>query len=360
MHVWASVTALILAAALAYAGAPATQDRDNAPPGGARPTIILPIEYTGQHIFVVLSDERSRPLTLLLDTGFENSALSPAAAGGRQIVWLGTTRLTGYGAKPVERWHGSAGLVLSAGQATVFEGPIMVLDLEFLRRGLGRPVDGILGWDIFSQWCATLDIAARQLILRDRSACAPPGDAQPAIQSEWLPHGLLLASTITFADGRKTGALLHLDTGCDTTLVLNSQFRSVSGVERPGATINLIGSFGVNGMTLTDGVTISSVEFDGGAVRIPAATDMMITVEQRGGLFRGHWWNLGFKEARVTRDGLFRGHWWNLGFKEARVSRDGLLGTGLIERFVWTFDPQGKQVYVTPRAVDSAVADLTR
>lgn len=326
------LVALGLAPLLVGAGARAAAPRPaatGAPDLGPAP-ITLPIEYSNQHVFLVLNDERSRPLTFMLDTGFENSSLSRAGAGSRQINWIGTIKPNGYGDNRSEQWYGKVGIVLRSGHTDLFRGSVLVLDLNSMRSEIGHPIDGVLGWDIFSQWCTTLDIGARRLTLREPSACSTPQGAEREIQSQWLPHGLLLPSTITFAGGRQVRAMLHLDTGCDTALMLNDQFREISGIGKPGVASYPIGSWGVNGASMADRVAVSSIELDGGALRIPATKETTVVIQRPGGVARAHWWNSGFQEARLTRDGL--------------------LGTEVLERFTWTFDPLGKSVYIAPRA----------
>ncbi|HKF47764.1 MAG TPA: hypothetical protein VKB38_10440 [Terracidiphilus sp.] len=295
---------------------------------GVSAPIVLPIEYSDRHIFVTFEDERQHPLTFLLDTGFENSALTRAAAGNRYIMWLGETKLKGYGGKAPERWFGKSTVVLRTGQVNVFSGTVLVLDRDFIQSQIEHPADGILGWDVFSQWCSTLDVGARRLTLRPRSECSTPPDGGREIQHDWMKQGLLVPAAITFAPGRKARTMLRLDTGCDTALVLNPQFREIAGIGRPGVAARPIDSWGVNGTSTADRVTVSSIELDGGAIRIPGSAQPTVVIQREGAVARSHLWNT----------------------KEAKVSRDGLLGMELLERFTWTFDPEGKKVYIASSA----------
>lgn len=298
------------------------------PQSGASAPIVLPIEYSDRHIFVSFQDERQHPLTFLLDTGFENSALTRAAAGSRYIMWLGETKLKGYGGKAPERWFGKATVALRSGETNVFSGTVLVLDRDFIQSQIGHSVDGILGWDIFSQWCSVLDIGARRLTIRPRSECSTPPEGGHEIQHDWLKQGLLLPATITFAGAHQARTKLRFDTGCDTALVLNPQFREIAGIGKPGVPSHPIDSWGVNGTSTADRVDVSGIALDGGAIRIPGSEQPTVVIQREGGVARSHLWNT----------------------KEARVSRDGLLGMELLERFTWTFDPWGKKVFIAPRA----------
>jgi hypothetical protein len=321
---------LLVLAMMAGARSPA-EPRPTAPDAaqaGVSVPVDVPIEYTDRHIFVTFEDERQHPLTLLLDTGFENSALTRAAAGNRYIMWLGETKLKGYGGKAPQRWFGKATVVLRAAQTNVFSGTVLVLDREFIQSQIGHPADGILGWDVFSQWCTTLDIGARRLTLRTRSACSTPPNGGREIQHDWLKQGLLVPAAITFAPGRQAQTMLRFDTGCDSALVLNPQFREAAGIGKPGVAAQPIESWGVNGTSTADRIAVSSIELDGGAIRIPGAAQLTVVMQREGAVARSHLWKS----------------------KEAMVSRDGLLGMELLERFIWTFDPAGKKVYIAPRA----------
>jgi hypothetical protein len=194
-------------------------------------------------------------------------------------------------------------------------------------------VDGVLGWDFFEQWCTTLDYAAKRLILRNQSECMPPTGKLGTLKGEWSTHGLLLPSVLTFPNGRSVSALLHLDTGDNATLFLNTQFRAVAGLGVNGPAATKTTGWGLNGDYGGDIVPISGLDIEGGTIHLDGKEKTTVL---------------------IGRPGSFRKiHWWTDGIGEAKINRDGGIGNGTLEHITWTFDPAAKRIYVEAVAPSS-------
>jgi hypothetical protein len=305
-------------------------------PGSANNPIVLPLDYTNKHLFVTLSNEKLGVLSMLVDTGTERTSISKPIAENNKVhksFWRRTLSLNGYGAHPPSQEWRTVPVALHSGQTPIFSNSALVFDFGDLSKRLEHPLDGILGWDFFERWCITLDFSARNLTLRNLSECAPPAGKHGTLKGEWSAHGLLLLSVLTFPNGRSAPALLHLDTGSDGTLILNTQFRAIAGLGEKGTTASETKGFGLNGDYGGDIVPISGIEIEGGTVHLNGKEETTVLIGRRGSFSKAHWWT----------DGI----------GEAKINRDGGIGNGILEHLTWTFDPGAKRVYVEAIATSS-------
>jgi hypothetical protein len=146
------------------------------------------------------------------------------------------------------------------------------------------------------------------------------------LRAEWTPQGLLLPAHLTFANGHTAAALLHLDTGSDITLLLNTRFRGPAGLDQKPSSAQESHGAGVNGGYTTDVLPIAKVDIDG-QLQFAPGKDAMIAIAHAGAFTTVHWWE---------------------GPSAVKVNRDGVLGNALLDRFCWTFDPGAQRVYVVP------------
>ncbi|MGD0292842.1 MAG: hypothetical protein ABSB30_03220 [Terracidiphilus sp.] len=302
----------------------------------ANTPLMLSFEYVNRHLYTTLSDEKLGTLTLLVDTGTERTQIAREIAEKGDLhksFWKTNYAINGYGNKPNEQKYRTVSVALRSGQGSVFSGSALALDFGELRKKIEHPVDGILGWDFFEQWCTTLDFAAKHLILRNLSECAPPAGKHGTLKGEWSAHGLLLPSVLTFPNGRSTNALLHLDTGSDATLILNTQFRATAGLGEGGPAATETTGWGLNGGYGGDIVPISSIDIKGEDENLSIDGRQQITT------------------ILIGRPGSFsKVHWWADGVGEAKINRDGAIGNKILEHLIWTFDPAAKQIYVEAAA----------
>lgn len=316
--------ALLLFAALLCPAAPSAEQ-------GA---VVLPLDYSGRHLYVTITDEHLGSLTLMLDTGFQRTTLSNQAAS-RGVVhthfWQRSLSYNGFGDGAAKRRYQTADVSLRSGQTLLFNGSALVTDIGDFSQRVGHPMDGFLGWDFLRKWCATLDYAQARLTLRDPAQCAAPSGAYATLGAEWTPQGLLVPAQLTFLNGPQTPALLHFDTGSDITLLLNTQFRRPAGLDqsRPdgeGAPAQESHGFGVNGRYTTDLVSMAKIDLDGQLQLNPGA----------------------YATAAIARSGAFATvHWWE-GPSAMKINRDGIVGNALLDRFRWTFDPAARRIYAVP------------
>jgi hypothetical protein len=291
--------------------------------------IVLALNYSGQHLYVTLSDEHLGPLTLMLDTGFQRTTIAASVASKGTVhssFWNRSVSWNGFGAGPAKRRYQTISLSLRSAQTPIFAREALVVDFSGLAKQLGHPIDGFLGWDFVGKWCATLDYAPPRLTLRDPPDCPAPSGPHATLHGQWTPQGLLLPAQITFPTNRTVPALLHFDTGSDTTLLLNTQFRTPARLDAQPAPAHESHGFGVNGSYTTDNIPLSKIDLEG-HVHIHAGQLTTIAIARPGAFTKVHWWE---------------------GPSAIRINRDGIIGNALLDHFTWTFDPAQKRIYATP------------
>ena len=293
------------------------------------PPMVLPLDYSGRHLYITVTDAHLGPLTLMLDTGFQHTSLSAAAAGKGEVrthFWERSLYYNGFGSAPTKRRYETVAVALRAGEAPIFTGSALVFDFGDLARKFGHPLDGFLGWDFFRQWCATLDYAPARLTLRDPARCSEPAGPHAVLRARWTPQGLLLPAQLTFSNGHTAAALLHFDSGSDITLMLNTQFRGPGGVDEKTGSGEESHGFGINGRYATDLVSMAKIDLDGQLQLDPGP----------------------YAAVAIARPGAFaKVHWWE-GPSAMRINRDGIVGNALLDHFRWTLDPAAKRIYAEP------------
>ena len=291
--------------------------------------IVLPLNYSGRHLYVTVTDEHLGPLTLMLDTGFQRTTLAASAAGKGEVhthFWERSLWYNGFGTDKAKRRYLTTDVSLRSGTTLVFSGSALVADLGDVNKSFGHRFDGFLGWDFFRKSCATLEYAPARLTLRDPAQCTAPSGAYASLRAEWTPQGLLLPAHLTFDNGHTAPALLHVDTGSDITLLLNTRFRAPAGVDQKPASAQESHGFGVNGRYTTDLVSMKKIDLDG-QLQLAPGMATMIAIARSGAFATVHWWE---------------------GPSAVKINRDGVLGNALLDRFRWTFDPGAKRVYAVP------------
>lgn len=289
----------------------------------SNPALVMPLQYTGGHLFARVRGARMGSLLMEVDTGTQMTMVSWERV--RAVSGLKgddhRERLLGYGDGPMVRTLGHRKILLYYGNFAVFKGRALVLDRKHLRTPSAPKIDGILGWDFFSQWCVRLNYEAGTMSLYPRTDCPQPKHG--SLHGKWTKAGVLLPSVLTLADGKQARGNLELDTGADLTIVLAPKFRRLvdsSKAEKVGS-----GS-GVNGKFAGVAVSIAALNIGDGALTMQFHGTTAV-VRRRGPGFRNWWMNL-------------------LGVP--RPLRDGGIGNLLLDKLVLTFDPERKAVYAQP------------
>jgi predicted aspartyl protease len=135
----------------------------------------LPLQLVNNLVFVSVRVGSSEPLSFILDTGASATVLNRTVAE-RLGLDLHASEDARTGGGSVQT--GSAtGVTLSVGSMSLPDVTVVAIDLSGLQAGLGRPVDGILGYEIFRRYVVAIDYAANTVRLHDPTEYRMPEKA---------------------------------------------------------------------------------------------------------------------------------------------------------------------------------------
>ena len=131
----------------------------------ARSSYRIPFELTNNLVVLQGSINNSKPLFLLLDTGASGSVINESRVKELGLKLEGQTKAaTGNG--PVEASF-VRGVTLSVSGIEFPDLTLTSIRLSGLEAGFGRPVDGILGYEIFNRFVVEIDYISRIVTLHD-------------------------------------------------------------------------------------------------------------------------------------------------------------------------------------------------
>lgn len=268
---------------------------------------VIPFELRNNHIYAQAFID-GQPVRMLVDTGGVN-IITPEVAQRLGLKTEGQLAAQGVGERQADYSLAKAGkLTLGAAE---LEAPVLfVLALGDLAGIEGETIDGIVGYELFHHFGVRIDYAGGTLTLTDPARFqAPPGATA-------LPFEL--ADRIPVVQGTLDGlpVRISIDTGSRASLTLHSPFVRQHGlVARYGGGAEAVIGFGVGGASR--GIPVRMGELDLNGLRIPGIA---------GDLFMGD-------------KGAF-----------ANPAHGANLGSGLLKRFVVSFDYRARRMYLEPVA----------
>lgn len=197
------------------------------PPQNAQP---LPIELYGNHIFVKVGVNGCQPMNFVLDTGTSAPFLNRRRASECDVDagHSRTRRQVGTGEGAVELAR-AAKVSLKLDALDLSAKDTYVLPLDDLESGFGRPIDGILGPEIFEQHVVEIDYVLRTLRLLDAKSFAYTGPGQ-TIPIQILNHRPYLIARVQVAGHAPQEGLFVIDVGDGSALSLHSPFVAKYGL----------------------------------------------------------------------------------------------------------------------------------
>lgn len=160
-------TGLVLVAALL--AHPGPRVAAAAPPRA----IEVPFELNGHVIFLPVSVNGSPAGSFVLDTGAQGSSLNTRTANTLRLP-LGRGG-TSHGAGGAVASHRLTGVTLGVGEARLEKLDLAAIELAPLESNTGRPIDGILGSDLFRRYVVEIDYETKLVRLYEPSGFASEG-----------------------------------------------------------------------------------------------------------------------------------------------------------------------------------------
>src|SRR5262245_15297789 len=269
----------------------------------AAPVSVVPFRWTPGQIEVQVSVNGHEPSWFIVDSGAEFSILDQEYA-----------HRSGLSEHPARGRQFAEGVTLGLGTIEMEDQEVMIFPLEGFRQQ-GRPIVGVLGYDLFRRWVVSIDYVARTLVLHEpRTYRSDPAAA--AIPIAFVDRVVTVPVTITLADSTPIKASVILDTGAAQALILRHPFaESHALLERAAA----------HPTTRAGSLETKTVTF----ARLPI-----------------HQLTLG---AFTFGDPVLR-LYMNAAGAGGDTRTDGALGNEILRRFTATFDYSRGRLYLLPNA----------
>jgi hypothetical protein len=217
---------------------PAPPKRDFGFAGGARSTTI-PFKLVNNHIYLEVK-LNGRPAEFLFDTGGLN-VITPTVARAMGLKAEGAVQTTGSGEASKDAGFTTVDR-LEVGGAFLDKQTFVVIALESFAEVEGKPITGIIGYEVFKRFVVVLDYENSRVTLVEPGGFAyrGPGVRVPMDLNERTPE---VAGEIDGIPGK-----FALDTGSRSSLDLMAPFVAKNNlIQRYGAKYQGVTGWGVGG-----------------------------------------------------------------------------------------------------------------
>ena len=270
------------------------------------PVARVPFELAGDHIFVRVRVNGHGPYSFVVDTGASRSAFSDRLARELKLPrWPFHVKAQALGG-----WanlYALRGIRVEIGGVEYFPTPMTSLDLPDFGQ---RPLDGLLGADLFRRFVVEMDFAAREIRLFNPQTWKPePGyEALPLRFHHGVP---LIPAQVGKGAGDKASGRFMIDSGYSGWLMLTESFiRSNQLFQVAGELVPERGADAVGSLERARG-------------RVPSIALGPFELNQPIAHFECH--------PLLNPNGLA-----------------GTLGTGLLRRFQLVFDYRHRKLWLKP------------
>lgn len=264
---------------------------------------VLPFRFVNNHIYVD-AKLNGRTYALLVDSGAAN-VITPTVARALRLGSVGSAQVKGAG-EFTEHAAFTRVAHVGLGDVRLTNQLFAVVPLEKLGEVEGVPFHGILGYEIFKRFIVRIDYAGRTVTLSD--------------VADWRAEGtgaavpFVFNGTVPEVEGEIGGiaATFDVDTGSRASIGLNSPFVQKHALRaRFKPSIDAVTGWGLGGPTR--GTVARAERIRLGAVTVPnVVVDM--SLQRLGAL--------------------------------THTAPAGSIGSGLLRRFIVTFDYPGQRIYL--------------
>jgi hypothetical protein len=185
--------------------------------------VAVPIDVVAGGLVFVDVSINGTPLSFVLDSGAESTVLNASRLARLHLAPTGTFATGAGGGDVVVSYV--RGVTTRVGGATVAKQIVAAISLDALQGPLGRPIDGILGYDFLSRFVVELDYANKTLRLHDRATFRHAGGTPiPITLEDSTPE---LDASVALPGGAAIPGHFVLDTGCLCAVQLSAPFTDV-------------------------------------------------------------------------------------------------------------------------------------
>jgi predicted aspartyl protease len=280
------------------------------PAGGASgvPVARIPFELNGNILLLPVRVNGSAPLSFVLDTGAQGSSVNATLAGKLGLTLGREGRAHGAGGSVVN--HRIADVTLGIGDARLEKLDIATMPLTALENNAGRPLDGILGSDLFRRYVVEIDYETSRISLYEPSGFDAAGRGE-GLRLRFEDRHPYVRARVTVPGRQPLEGEFVVDLGSALPVILLPSFIAEK---------NLRASLPPTLETFGRGV--------GGEVGLPMGRASRLELG-------GH--SLDGPVTAFPRDGWF-----------GRPDKAGNIGSAILRRFRVTFDYSRKQMFLEP------------
>jgi outer membrane lipoprotein-sorting protein len=223
----------------------------------------IPFVLASNHIHIPVVIDKSRPLNFILDSGAGGPVMDTDVAKELGLQTVGKLEARGAGEGTQE-----ANFIrlpnVRLGDVVIDSTSGVAISLKFLDKYEGMPIEGIVGYDLFSRFVVKIDYQNQKLTLYEPSSFKYEGKGQsiPITLENNHPH------VKAIVDGKYEGNFV-IDCGARSSLTLYTPFVEEHNlVAKSGKTIDVLAGVGVGGKVMGKATRMQSIKI--GDFVIPA------------------------------------------------------------------------------------------
>jgi outer membrane lipoprotein-sorting protein len=223
----------------------------------------IPFVLASNHIHIPVVIDKSRPLNFILDSGAGGPVMDTDVAKELGLQTVGKLEARGAGEGTQE-----ANFIrlpnIRLGDVVIDSTSGAAISLKFLDKYEGMPIEGIVGYDLFSRFVVKIDYQNQKLTLYEPSSFKYQGKGQsiPITLENNHPH------VKAIVDGKYEGNFV-IDCGARSSLTLYTPFVEEHNlVAKSGKTIDVLAGVGVGGKVMGKATRMQSMKI--GDFVIPA------------------------------------------------------------------------------------------
>jgi aspartyl protease/PDZ domain-containing protein len=191
------------------------------------PVARVPFELNGNLVFLRVRVNGSQPLWFALDTGAQGSTINVSTARALDLTEgrAGTSHGAAGAVPNVEVRH----VTFDVGGAFLKDLAVAAMSLTELERAAGRPMDGILGSELFRRWVVRIDYDAKEIRLFEPEGFDYRGDGEvlPIAFHDEHPY---VRATVTLPGRAPFEGEFVVDAGSNLPLILLPGFLEKNGL----------------------------------------------------------------------------------------------------------------------------------
>jgi outer membrane lipoprotein-sorting protein len=270
----------------------------------------IPFVLASNHIHIPVVIDKSRPLNFILDSGAGGPVVDTDVAKKLGLQTVGKLEARGAGEGTQE-----ANLLtlhrMRVGDVVIDSAAATAISLSFLNKYEGMPIEGIVGYDLFSRFVVKIDYQNEKITLYEpsRFKYEGKGESIPITLEDNHPH------VKAIVDGKYEGNFV-IDCGARSSLTLHTPFVEEHNLlSNSGKKVDVLAGVGVGGKVMGKATRMQSIQI--GDFIIPAPLT-----------------NLSSAKA-----GAF-----------SSEKTDGNIGGGILKRFTVIFDYGNSRMILEPNA----------